>query len=153
MKNILAIATLVILTSCNKTKETDATIDTPKPDRKEQPAVTSNEECFRWISNKDTVDMRIVRTADNIRGTLRYMWFEKDKSNGTIVGVFKRDTLRADFKFQSEGMTSLREVVFVRKGDQLVQANGEMAEKNGKMVFTGKLDLDNSISMTKMDCE
>ncbi len=154
MKNLIpTIAILAIMTSCNEKKQTETTVDKPRPDRKEQPAVSSNEECFRWVSNKDTVDMRIVRTADNVRGKLRYMWYEKDKSNGTIVGVFKRDTLKADYRFQSEGMESFREVVFVRKGNQLVQGNGEMTERKGKMIFSGKLSFENSISMVKVECE
>lgn len=153
MKNSIIVAGILILfASCKDENKTEDAVDAPKPDRKEQPAVSSNKECYQWIKNKDTVDMQLVRTADNVRGTLRYMWFEKDKNNGTFTGVFKRDTLRADFKFQSEGMESIREVVFVRKGDQMIQGNGEMEDKNGKMVFTGKLDFTNSISMTKTEC-
>ena len=154
MKNFILVTVFVALfASCKDESKSRNASEAPRPDLKEQPAVTSTKECYRWISNKDTVDIRFVRTADNVRGTLRYMWFEKDKSNGTINGVFKRDTLRADFKFQSEGLESVREVVFVRKENQLIQGNGEMEEKKGKMVFIGKLDFNNSITMKKIECE
>lgn len=149
---IFAALSSVAMLACADKKQAEVTLDKPKPDRKEQPAVASNEECFRWVSGKDTVDLRLVRTADNIRGRLRYMWYEKDKSNGTIVGVFKRDTLKADYRFESEGMESFREVVFIRKDNQLIQGNGDMADRKGKMVFTGKLSFENSISMTKAEC-
>ncbi len=114
----------------------------------------SAREFFLWTKGKDSVTIEYTRKANNVSGKLRYAWFEKDKNNGTFVGVFDGDTLRADYTFQSEGMTSVREIVFVRNGEKLLQGNGEMTEKDNKVVFVDrKLDFTNTIELSKTQCD
>ncbi|HEX8561390.1 MAG TPA: hypothetical protein VF676_00295 [Flavobacterium sp.] len=144
---------LAIVSGCGNKKQD--THDQPGPEVKnEQPVVDSARECFEWVKGNDTVSLQYARKVNNVTGELRYAWYEKDKSAGTFVGVFKGDTLRADYTFQSEGMESVREIVFVRRGDQLLQGNGEMEDKNGKMIFSdrGQLDFSNTIALIKTDC-
>lgn len=155
MKNtIFVIAMLSAMTSCADKKQQPETETEPEV-KNEQPVVEANRECFEWVKNNDTVSLSYTRKVNNVSGELRYAWFEKDKNTGTFVGVFEGDTLRADYKFQSEGMESVREIVFVRNGDQLLQGNGEMTEKNGKQIFTDrkKLDFSNTITLTKTNCD
>lgn len=155
MKNTIFVAAMLLaLVSCSDKKQADANPNEPEV-RNEQPVVDANRECFDWTNGKDSVSLSYTRKVNNVSGELRYGWFEKDKSSGTFVGVFKGDTLRADYKFQSEGMESVREIVFVRNGDQLLQGNGEMTEKNGTTVFTDrkKLDFSNTITLTKINCD
>jgi hypothetical protein len=54
---------------------------------------------------------------------------------GTIQGSMVDDLLIAEYTFQSEGVTSTRQVVFKKNGDELVEGFGEVTEVNGKMIF------------------
>ncbi len=153
MKKIVALVFAVCALSCDQKKETE--IESEEIDLKnEQPVVDSARECFLWTKGKDSITMEYTRKANNVSGKLRYAWFEKDKNDGTFVGVFDGDTLRADYTFQSEGMTSVREIVFVRNGEKLLQGNGEMTEKDNKVVFVDrKLDFTNTIELSKTQCD
>ena len=151
----LTVTTLIlaiIFVSCegmiNNSKKTEekqaAEID--EPDKKE---------CFRYAVNKDTVTMTLTRNDDNASGELQYNLFEKDGNFGTFSGTFIGDTLYADYTFESEGMTSIREAVFLRKGDRLFQGDGEINIGPDKVTYSNPkaLSFGNSIVLEKVDCK
>jgi hypothetical protein len=70
-----------------------------------------------------------------VSGTLRYDWHEKDHNSGTIKGVLRNNSIYADYTFESEGMTSVREVVFKIQDTVLLQGFGALTEENGKIIF------------------
>jgi hypothetical protein len=151
--NIISAALLLLLISCNKKSEVDTvTIGTGRTAPAE---VIREKECYQLISNKDTVMLSIVQNADNVNGELVYKLYEKDNNKGTISGIFIGDTLFADYTFKSEGMTSVREAVFVKKGDSLLQGSGEMEEKNNKQCFKQPkaLKFENATALTKTNCQ
>ncbi len=76
-----------------------------------------------------------------VTGDLKYNLYEKDKNAGTIKGVLRDSLIIADYTFHSEGTTSVREVIFKISGDTLIQAFGDLVEKDGKIIFTNKNDL------------
>ena len=90
-----------------------------------------------------------------MNGTLSYNLFEKDKNNGTITGIVKGDTIIADYTFQSEGTTSTREVVWLKKNDDLVEGFGDTEELKGKMKFknTSNLRFDQSMVFKPIVCK
>lgn len=151
---ILTISLLLALTlSCNKKSET---IETEQEVQTEEPKVAVIEkECFELVKGNDTITLSLTSSANNVNGELKYDWFEKDGNTGTYSGIFIGDTLFADYTFQSEGMTSVRETVFVKSGNTLVQGFGDMEEKGNKQVFKDpkKLKFDNSIVLMKSDCK
>ncbi|MNL01805.1 hypothetical protein D3C87_1222900 [compost metagenome] len=82
--------------------------------------------------------------------------FEKDNNKGKITGELKGDTIIAEYIFDSEGMRSVREVVFVQKDDgKIYEGTGDVIEKNGKMVFKDRsaLKFGEAIVFTKTDCK
>jgi hypothetical protein len=93
------------------------------------------------IKNKDTASLSFTKAGNAVTGQLDYNYFEKDKNSGTIAGVIKGDTILADYTFNAEGTSSVREVIFIKKGDQLAEGYGPMEEKGGKTVFTDKSQL------------
>ncbi|HEX8269030.1 MAG TPA: hypothetical protein VF581_03985 [Flavobacterium sp.] len=152
MKNKLIIISILLLSVASCNKKTDAAPETPVA--VEQPATEANRECFSFITDKDTVTMTMTRTADNVSGDLVYDWNEKDGNVGTFSGMFAGDTLRMDYTFQSEGMTSVREEVYVRKGNTLVQGTGEVEVEGDRQSFKSRKDLQfgNSIVLLKTEC-
>lgn len=132
----------VILTSCNtkgELKDKSTSADTEVAD-----ATTSvnSTECYVYEKDKDVANLKLTTDGNTFTGDLTYDWFEKDRNFGTISGVFKGDTLVADYKFSSEGVESVREIIFVKNADgKLSEGYGDMSEKEGKLVFTNKASL------------
>ncbi|MCG7855706.1 META domain-containing protein [Flavihumibacter sp.] len=137
MKNFLPAFLLILLIACQNNA----------PDQKENKIVIdsaisnlplSSAYCYQKASNRDTVRLEYTMNGDSVNGFLSYNFYGKDKSKGTISGRMLGDTLLAMYTFFSEGMTSIREVIFLKKGNQMVEGYGEMKELEGKMYFTDR---------------
>jgi hypothetical protein len=102
----------------------------------------------------DSIRLHLTNQNNAVTGELEYQLAEKDANTGMLRGQMKGDTLFAEYTFQSEGMESVREVVFLKKGDGWVEGYGEVEEKNGKMVFksNARLQFDDKTVLTKVAC-
>ena len=109
--------------------------------------------CFAKME-KDTVFLQIFLNDSDVSGILKYHIFEKDANSGTITGKLSGDTLIADYDFQSEGIQSVRQVVFLIKDSTAIEGFGEMKDENGRMVFKNMHDLNfqNGLILKKADC-
>ena len=149
---ILSVAMLLIVfVACKKAETTESVITEPtKPETE-----ITQKDCYEIVKGKDTVKLSLVQNGNNVTGELAYNWFEKDRNSGTLSGIFVGDTLFADYTFQSEGTTSVRETAFVKNGDKLIEGFGEVTEKDGKQVFKNPkaLKFDNSIVLERTECE
>lgn len=94
--------------------------------------------CYQLVTAQDTVSMQLMTKGSDAEGALTYNFYEKDRNHGTFTGTFHGDTLLANYTFQSEGTQSIREVAFLRQGDELVEGYSDMEDQNGKFVFTDK---------------
>ena len=101
-----------------------------------RPVVLSG--CYTMISNKDTATLEISVRDTTVSGSLQYHWREKDWNTGRIQGVLRNDQIHADYTFESEGMTSVREVVFKIEDSTLQEGTGELVQQNNKIVFRNK---------------
>ncbi|MFD2286445.1 hypothetical protein GJU39_00790 [Pedobacter petrophilus] len=152
MKNIIPafviFTTFIIACQGNSTK-------TNTPDSNVAKQEAGIKQCFQYISKKDTASLSLTTNKDKVTGVLTYRIFEKDKNNGTLSGIVKGDTIVADYTFQSEGTTSTREVVWLRKNDQLLEATGDIDEVNGKTKFKNlsALSFGKSIVFNKTACK
>lgn len=150
----LILGMIISLASCNKKAEDAKVVTEPEI---EQPEITAPaKECYEYANGKDTIHLSLTTTnGNNVSGDLKYAWFEKDNNTGTLSGMFKGDTLYADYTFQSEGMTSVRETVFLRKGDELLQGYGDITEKDNKQTFKDKksVKFDEKMVLKKVVCK
>lgn len=110
--------------------------------------------CYTYANNNDYVLMRITIIDNLVSGDLVYEYFEKDKNSGKINGAMKGDTLFAEYTFMSEGVTSIREVSFIKSGNEWREGYGEVSEQSGKVVFADKkkIAFSSKIPLTKTDC-
>ena len=110
--------------------------------------------CYANFRNQDTVLLSFTRNDTAINGELIYQFFQKDRNTGIINGTVKGDTIIADYKFNSEGTTSIRQVVFLKRGDELLEGFGDIEEYDGKMVFRNisSLVFDSSMVFSLTDC-
>lgn len=92
--------------------------------------------CYRMIIKNDTAIISLNTQGDSVSGSLSYNWYERDDNDGTFKGAIKNDSLiLADYTFQSEGVTSVRQVVFKLKDSVLLQGYGELQERNDTAFF------------------
>ena len=134
---------LITCVACNNDRsETNNDADTIKDydTGTSSPAETISE-CYENINGKDTVFLSIFSQSKVITGSLVYNYYEKDKNSGTIKGNMYGDTLIADYIFNSEGVTSTREVAFLKRESAFIEGYGDMQEEGGKMVFTNRSSL------------
>lgn len=110
--------------------------------------------CYAYSTADDSVMLRLNQRGEAVDGELTYYLREKDANRGTIVGTLKNDTLFAEYTFQSEGVTSIREVAFIRRGDALVEGFGEVEERDGKFVFTDRslISPNENVVLQRIDC-
>lgn len=146
------VVSIGVCSSCNNTSETkDVT------DAKDNSAATSNTtttQCYLGLPGKDSIFLQLHIDNDKVSGDLEYKRFQKDRNKGTIEGIFRGDTLLADYAFMSEGIISVREVIFLKKGDVLIEGFGDVEEKNKKMVFknTGEVKFDEAMLLKQSNC-
>ena len=134
---VLILALVSVLVSCNKQKGTDVT---PEKNDIEEPI---SEQFYSGNIKKDTILMNLTMKGNQIlSGKLIYNFYEKDKNEGTLIGELKGDTLLADYTFMSEGISSVRQVVFLKKGHTYIEGYGDVVEDaSGKVIFKDRKQL------------
>jgi hypothetical protein len=148
MKDKLILLILIMATFC-------ACSDNSK---KQPVAITTADstfsECYSFISDRDSITLRLVFKDSLVTGNLDYNFFEKDKNTGVIEGKVKGDTIIAEYTFMSEGMQSAREVAFLRKGNSMLEGFGGVEDINGKTIFKDRsvLVFDTANTLSRIDC-
>ncbi len=137
MKQILICGLVILVLACNNAGNSQAGGDTSVT-AETTPTVTNRSYCFMKASNRDTVRLEYTLSGDSVNGYLSYNFYGKDKSKGTISGKLLGDTLLAMYHFLSEGLHSRRQVIFLQKGNQMLEGFGEMREVSGEMIFTDR---------------
>lgn len=110
--------------------------------------------CYQMTIKRDTANMKLNIVNSTVTGDLVYDWNEKDGNAGTLKGVLRDSLIFADYSFQSEGMTSVREVIFKIKDDSLQWGYGNITEKEGKIIFRDrdKIQFDSNSPFIKIPC-
>ena len=158
------ISTLCLLWACNdnatpESENTDNDSTTGAhagaTDTITRSSIALQDGCYEMIMKRDTATLSLHIQDTIITGDLNYRWAEKDHNKGSIRGVVRDSLLIADYTFESEGLTSVREVVFKLKDGTLLQGFGELTEQNGKIIFKQKdqLQYDNTYPFIKVDCQ
>lgn len=157
MKRIftLTAALSLFLFSCQSDNKKYATVDSTIMSGR-QNDVKSPDECFIYNKNNDKVSLLIYGTGDNkVLGQLTYNLDGKDKNDGSFYGYTIGDTIIVDYKFQSEGTWSKRQVAWVRKGDTFLEGYGETYQDKDEVKFKNyrNLTYGSSIVLEKTDCK
>jgi hypothetical protein len=129
---------------------TEQTEQTP-----EVPSLIESIGCYLSIVGNDTLSLRTEVLGNDVTGELSYNFREKDDNEGTIRGEMHGDTLIADYTYTSEGIESVRQVVFLRQDDGFVEGYGETTTRDGRMVYEnpGSLQFDRGMVFEKVPCE
>lgn len=155
MKKVLAITVivLVVFISCKKTAPVPEIV--PNDPKEVEVLEPSGDQCYSSRLNGNIVALSFnVNSHQEVNGKLSYNLTGKDKNEGTLIGNMKGDTLIADYTFISEGVSSVREVVFLQKDGTLIEGYGDVTDANNKVTFKDKkkLKFDTKNTLTKVDC-
>jgi len=159
MKNILFITVILLLIACSNTDNSPSTTGETSHSNTNDTIVTTAPVvltgCYQMTMQRDSGWLNLTVNDTVVTGDLNYNLYEKDSNRGTIKGVIRENMIYADYSFQSEGTTSVREVIFKISGDTLIQAFGDLIEKKGKIVFkdTNNLQYINSSPFIKGNCQ
>jgi len=152
-KSILLLAVIAGFIAACQQKSPEQEVDSlaTAPDT----TIASSKECYAYMKNRDTVSLSLSEVGNVVTGDLNYNLFEKDKNIGTLAGIVKGDTIIADYTFNAEGTSSVRQVVFLKKDGQLVEGFGPAAEENGKSVFTklSALEFGDAVVLSPIPCK
>lgn len=152
---ILCLAVPFIIAACNNATEENTT----KTDSVVETSVTENsikvpgKMCFQSILQRDTISIELFIKDSTVAGNLVYNMFEKDDNKGTFSGTISGDIIKADYKFLSEGITSVREVMFSLKDNTLTEGYGDMEEKGNKSVFKDPSKVQFTQVYNSIDCK
>lgn len=123
-----------VVTSCSQSgSQANKNTDSLKTD------VTSGhgDACFLKSTGKDSVMLQVHIQDTSISGNLSYRYFEKDKNTGTISGSIHNNIIHAQYTFMSEGMQSIRPVVFKLQDGKAYEAVPDSINPEGIPVFSG----------------
>lgn len=153
-KNILFFA-VILLFGCNS--NSDKAKENPEVQNqvKQPETVDSSSLCYILENAKDTVSLKMTIENNQVSGNLLYYYFEKDRNAGTIKGKMKSDTLFATYTFMSEGIKAKRDVVFLKKGNHLLEGYANLNPNTGKPDFTdhSAIKFDDKFALSKSDCQ
>ncbi|RYY39349.1 MAG: hypothetical protein EOO08_10920 [Chitinophagaceae bacterium] len=156
MKKIfLPLTALVALAACNGNDTPSETTSTTTRSADTTSAMAATPLCYDYAANGDTVTLHLERGASGLSGALHYQLKEKDRNRGTFTVATETATeLRGWYRFQSEGMESVREEVFQRKGDLLIPGYGPVQQSGDTARFESgaALQYDESRALRKVDC-
>ena len=95
----------------------------------------SLEGCYMMNIEKDTAVLQLRDSMGILTGPLEYRRFEKDDNTGIFTGsLTSKNTLEGWYRFSSEGLISLRQVIF-KVNSGLVEGYGEMELRHDSAFF------------------
>lgn len=108
----------------------------------ESPTVETDSACYLYVNGLDSIKLAIVRDHERVTGRMAYLFYEKDKSWGTVDGSFRGDTLFVDYSFFAEGTHSFRELAFLKRNGAFVLGTGEIRNSGNRDVFKDPHNID-----------
>lgn len=113
--------------------------------------------CYQFVDKGKDVHSCQIETRATLNpfvaGYFDWAPYEKDGAHGVLKnGVIEKDMLTADYVYMIEGNVQEEEVYFKMEGDKLIQMQGELVEKKGKLVAKDKTKLKADVVMKKVDC-
>ncbi|UIR57313.1 hypothetical protein LZQ00_05725 [Sphingobacterium sp. SRCM116780] len=149
---VLSFVALTMFSCKNKGSKTDSSNSATQKEVAVETTTPLGLGCYVFNDNKDTVSLEITSNEKEIKGNLTYSLAEKDKNSGSITGQLKDSILIADYTFQSEGTTSVRQVAFKVEGDTLIEGYGVFDPTGTTFKNVNNIDFTSKMPLIKTDC-
>ena len=156
--NRLFLIIILFATACNSQTENKSETGQPATSSGDEKLNAANlEGCYVSILNNDTSYLKIEVIESGVTGDLTYNRYQKDKNEGTIKGEIKDSLVVAYYTFESEGITSVRQVVFKPSDKGLAEGFGDIViSKTGDTASfkdISTLQFQDSVKFTKTECQ
>lgn len=153
--NSLMISLLIFVLGCTenvKKADTNVVMNNPAIPKSD---TYSFEGCRQMIIGKDTAYIALQESGDSLYGPLEYKRFEKDSNKGKVRLIKKAGRAEGWYNFKSEGMNSVRQIIFEIKGDSLAEAYGDIVMKGDTAMFKypHALQFEEKHSFVKTNCK
>ncbi len=109
-------------------------------------------ECYIYNQNGSAISLQVDHSENAISGRLTIGLKEKDLNTGIFEGKIENNILIADYKFQSEGTESTRQVAIQFKDGHAYMGYGEMNEDGTKFKDVSQLKFDSTMPLDKTEC-
>lgn len=140
---LFSVSIILLLAGCKKAE----------PIAPGEPVKTETQkECYSYEKDGTLISLQMEVTGESVMGAMVYALAEKDKNAGLLGGTLKDSILIADYTFESEGTTSVRQVAFKLENGQLLEGYGDMNEDGTKFKDISKLKFDSKMPLSKRDC-
>jgi hypothetical protein len=147
IKSIFAFALLVGMIACTNAPEQKAETATTG-----STTPTTETTCYLFTLQKDSSAVQITIEGNNVTGYYDWRPWEKDGAHGSLTGKKSGDMITADYKYMIEGSIQTEEVIFKMGADNLTKMEGELEEKNGKLVLKDPAKAQAGDVLKKIDC-
>ena len=161
MKNFFTavFAVTLLLSACKNTPTEQKVASAPAapttptaPAAPAQPAAMEGT-CYAHYLGKDVTAVQIIMDGDKVTGYMDWAPNEKDGGHGFIVGTKSGNIITADWTYMIEGSKNTEQVMLKLDGDKLSKAEGELTEKNGKLVLKNPAKAKYVDVFNKVPCE
>lgn len=112
--------------------------------------------CYVANIQKDVYSINILSQENQtVKAFLSFKNFEKDSSSGVFEGVYSNGILSGTYSFQSEGSTSILQVVFKKTNEGWIRGFGKMNDTGDHFDNINTIEFDNSIVFkpSRLGCE
>ncbi|MEP7253942.1 MAG: hypothetical protein ABI683_16225 [Ginsengibacter sp.] len=164
MRSMLFFSLALLFTACNSQNDksspeadlkdsTSTNVDASPAGETAMNSISSG--CYISIFKKDTSMLSLTFSGTDVSGDLNYSLYQKDKNKGSLKGSLQNELIVADYTFQAEGTTSVRQVAFKKVGDSFIEGYGDIEMKGDTARFKDidHLEFHNDRLFTKTDCK
>ena len=111
--------------------------------------------CYEMVISGDTAFMNIEQSSDKLNGILKYKRKDKDSNNGIVVLTKTGNRAEGFYTFQSEGLTSVRQIVFKINNNSFAEGYGNIEMKNDTAIFKypHNLNFEEKHTFNKVPCK
>ncbi|WP_157805278.1 hypothetical protein [Confluentibacter citreus] len=148
-KSIILFALILAFINCKNKSETN---ETSEPVKSNMSSGLLEVGCYSYNGNNSSITFEITKINTTITGNLNYHLAEKDANMGTFEGLLIDDIILGDYTFESEGVSSRREVIFKITNGQLFEGYGEMDDEGICFANTDHVTFTSTMPLTKTDC-
>jgi hypothetical protein len=118
--------------------------------------IKEDEYCFQFNHQGEHAYCHlVVNESGEYHGYYNSFIEEKDGASGVLESKnsFFNDTLLMEWTYIQEGIVANESLMFIKKGDNLVNLVSEIFSEDGKMVLDHKEQLKTGNTLTSVDCE
>jgi hypothetical protein len=154
MKTI-ALYSLLFFASCNTNKEKEVSTVNTNESNPETKSDKLSPGCYEMRIGKDSAIMNLSINGNNVSGKLDYKAFEKDGNKGKFSGMLDSNKITAWYTFESEGIVSVRQVVFKINGETLLEGYGdfEVTGDTAYFKYPHTLNFETNHPFNKVNCK